>query len=977
MTAIALAMVLVAAVLGWAVPSASAATSGTLTFTPLTGTDLSRSTIRTASPSAPKGCPTGTAFIGSTITQLSRADGVPPSGKWTTGEVVGFQVKSAGFSTTADFSVQLADTWKGLATANAVALVAGRYQVTLNCLDDFASTVLGSFTGSVWFTSPTAFQWFNPNAPVVTTTVTASPAGSANAGAPVSLTAQLSPSAVGTVQFRDTVGGATSALGPPVTVVGGTATLSNLTSLASGSHSFSAVFTPTVPAGFQPSTSGETAYTIVAAGAPTTTALVASPAATAALGDAVTLTATVDPAEAAGSVQFRTTLGGVTTNLGSPVAVAAGQAVTTVSNLAWGAQTLSAVFVSSDTTAYVGSTSGGVAYAVTGVQPTTTGLTGPTSRVAPSTTFALNATVSPASAAGSVSFADTFGGVTTPLGSSPVSGGIAQLSTSFADAGLHSVVATFVPTDATQYAATSSGAIPVDIGALDTVTTLQVDPAGGVAPGASFTLTAGVAPAAAGSVSFSDTVGGATTELGTAAVTDGTASLTTSLSAVGTHSVIATFTPTDPTKFAGSASIALPLSVAVPAVNLGLLTFSPSTGKDTTRSTVTTASTGADKGCPAATTIYSAKVVGPGAWAPGYLVRGATAIGAGTSRDFSATLADTWLGIAELNSLTIVPGKYTVTLSCLDDTGSLEFGYFSGSVWFVDATSYLDTDPETTSRPTTIALTESPLGYSEVSKPLTLTATVAPGTAVGKVQFRITSNGTTSTLGAAVTVVGGKASLTTSSLAFGLYDLSAEFVPGNPAKFEPSTSVAVPHAIRLPAPPMPAMLPTVSGTPKQGAVLTCSRGSWTNSPTAYAVAWLRGTAVIPGARGLTYRTVAADGGRAVTCRVTATNLGGSITRQATAVTIPLTAAPVRVTAPTYSGTFTVKKKVRVTAGRWRPSAVTVRYQWLLGGRSIPGATSASFRIPTSAKGKFLSVQLRVSRVGTKAAVVVVKRVKVR
>jgi len=56
--------------------------------------------------------------------------------------------------------------------------------------------------------------------------------------------------AAGTVQFTD----GTTNLGAPVPVAGGVA-VGPLTALSPGTHSITAVFTPTNPAKFQPSTS--------------------------------------------------------------------------------------------------------------------------------------------------------------------------------------------------------------------------------------------------------------------------------------------------------------------------------------------------------------------------------------------------------------------------------------------------------------------------------------------------------------------------------------------------------------------------------------------------------------------------------------------------------------------------------------------------------------------------------------------------
>jgi hypothetical protein len=130
-----------------------------------------------------------------------------------------------------------------------------------------------------------------------TTTLTASPDPS-TFGNTVTLTATITPSAAaGTVQFKD---GATN-IGTPVTVASGTAVKTTNT-LATGAHSLSAVFTPTDPATYGPST-GTFSTTVNPPATATTTSLGVSGGYLTA-GSAASLSATVSPSSAPGSVAF-------------------------------------------------------------------------------------------------------------------------------------------------------------------------------------------------------------------------------------------------------------------------------------------------------------------------------------------------------------------------------------------------------------------------------------------------------------------------------------------------------------------------------------------------------------------------------------------------------------------------------------------------------------------------------------------------
>ena len=167
-----------------------------------------------------------------------------------------------------------------------------------------------------------------PASPTTTTTsLSATPAGSALAGASVGLTATVSPSsAAGTVQFLD---GAT-AIGSPVTVSGGTASASTST-LAAGSHTLTAKFTPTNSATFAASTSTSVSYTITSPATITSTSLAVAPTSPIVVGTSSTLTATVTPSTAVGSVQFKDG----STNLGAAVAVSGGSALKPVRTWQW------------------------------------------------------------------------------------------------------------------------------------------------------------------------------------------------------------------------------------------------------------------------------------------------------------------------------------------------------------------------------------------------------------------------------------------------------------------------------------------------------------------------------------------------------------------------------------------------------------------------------------------------------------------
>jgi len=79
------------------------------------------------------------------------------------------------------------------------------------------------------------------------------------------------------------------------------------------------------------------------------------------------------------------------------------------------------------------------------------------------------------------------------------------------------------------------------------------------------------------------------------------------------------------------------------------------------------------------------------------------------------------------------------------------------------------------------------------------------------------------------------------------------------------------------SPPTVVTLPAISGTPRKGAVLTCSAGEWAGSPSTFAWQWTLDAAPIAGAIGETYSVLGSDVDHLAGCAVTATNEFGSTT----------------------------------------------------------------------------------------------------
>lgn len=195
----------------------------------------------------------------------------------------------------------------------------------------------------------------------------------------------------------------------------------------------------------------------------------------------------------------------------------------------------------------------------------------PPSPITAGTQTTLTASVTPAGATGSVEFFDGATSLGAPV---TVAGGTAAKAVTLAQ-GSHSLTAKFTGTGG--FGDSTSSAVTYQVNAPQgaaTTTALSVNPSGTVNQGDNVTFTATVSSGSgtpAGTVTFSDRG----TALGApVALTGGTATMTSNTLALGTHSITATYNPTDPTQFASSASSPVSLSVVQPGATTATETIS-------------------------------------------------------------------------------------------------------------------------------------------------------------------------------------------------------------------------------------------------------------------------------------------------------------------------------------------------------------------------------------------------------------------
>jgi uncharacterized protein YukE len=175
--------------------------------------------------------------------------------------------------------------------------------------------------------------------------------------------------------------------------------------------------------------------------------------------------------------------------------------------------------------------------------------------------------------------------------------------------------------------------------------------------------------------------------------------------------------------------------------------------------------------------------------------------------------------------------------------------------------------------------------------------------------------------------------------------------------------------------PSNTALPGVSGTPRDGQLLTAATGTWSGTaPITYAYQWRSCNAAgeacknISEAVATTLKLAPLDVGSTLRVVVTATNAAGSTTATSAPTALVLAIPLVNTAVPTITGILKLGSLLTAGPGTWTGTPPTFTYQWqqctLLKTecKDIPGATE-----PTLTLKNLLNLTVRVVVTATNAA----------
>jgi hypothetical protein len=170
----------------------------------------------------------------------------------------------------------------------------------------------------------------------------------------------------------------------------------------------------------------------------------------------------------------------------------------------------------------------------------------------------------------------------------------------------------------------------------------------------------------------------------------------------------------------------------------------------------------------------------------------------------------------------------------------------------------------------------------------------------------------------------------------------------------------------LAAPPANITPPSVTGTPQVGAVLGCSTGTWSNSPTGYAYQWYSDGSPV-GTNQNTYTPALSDLGNDIDCVVTARNGAGSGEATSNAVGPVVNLPPVNITLPAITGVFAIGQVVTCSQGTWANAPTGFGYQWLSGGVDV-GADLNTYTIAVTDACRMIGCDVTATNSGGSAEV---------
>jgi len=162
-------------------------------------------------------------------------------------------------------------------------------------------------------------------------------------------------------------------------------------------------------------------------------------------------------------------------------------------------------------------------------------------------------------------------------------------------------------------------------------------------------------------------------------------------------------------------------------------------------------------------------------------------------------------------------------------------------------------------------------------------------------------------------------------------------------------------------PPANTVAPAVTPTSNifANTLLTCTTGTWTNTPLSYSYSWYADGNLVQSGSGNTY-TPTGQAGKVIYCEVGATNADG--TGSANSNSVSVAAIPLNSVLPVITAADPLRTGMTITCstGTWSGSPSGYTYQWYADGVLIGSATANSYVTIAAHIGKYYTCAVNAS-----------------
>jgi hypothetical protein len=173
--------------------------------------------------------------------------------------------------------------------------------------------------------------------------------------------------------------------------------------------------------------------------------------------------------------------------------------------------------------------------------------------------------------------------------------------------------------------------------------------------------------------------------------------------------------------------------------------------------------------------------------------------------------------------------------------------------------------------------------------------------------------------------------------------------------YGPHAEVANGFTVRLPAVRVVAA-PKISGVVAVGSTVRAVPGTWNPAATSYAYQWAANGAAVHGATGAALKIPSSLVGKRLSVKVTVSRTGYSPgSASSAAVLVAKGKAPTATKRPAITGTAKAGRTVHAAVGSWSAKPDSYRYEWLLNGKVIHGATRSSLKLTSAMRNKKITV----------------------